>query len=159
MMQTAPLDARLTTSVADGDSMRYYPAYDLPGRRRLAPQAAAAARVSAQLLLVQRLDGSLTIGDTHEYAEPFAFDVGEDAYEHLLAVAARLLGTALPPVRRRWAGVYSQVTGTELYHRSVVAPGVRPGHRARWPRHDLRAGHRGADVRLTAGSSSPGRVQ
>ena len=42
MMQTAPLDARLTTSVADGDSMRYYPAYDLPGRRRLAPQAAAA---------------------------------------------------------------------------------------------------------------------
>ena len=70
MMQTAPLDAGLTTSVADGDSMRYYPAYDLPGRRRLAPQAAAAARVSAQLLLVQRLDGSLTIGDTHEYAEP-----------------------------------------------------------------------------------------
>ena len=39
-------------------------------------------------------------------------------------MAARLLGTALPPVRRRWAGVYSQVTGTELYHRSVVAPGV-----------------------------------
>ena len=36
----------------------------------------------------------------------------------------RLLGTALPPVRRRWAGVYSQVTGTELYHRSEVAPGV-----------------------------------
>jgi glycine/D-amino acid oxidase-like deaminating enzyme len=124
MMQTAPLDAGLTTSVADGDSMRYYPAYDLPGRRRLAPKAAADARVSAQLLLVHRLDGSLTIGDTHEYAEPFAFDVGEDAYEHLLAVAACLLGTALPPVRRRWAGVYSQVTGTELYHRSVVAPGV-----------------------------------
>ena len=124
MMQTAPLDAGLTTSVADGDSMRYYPAYDLPGRRRLAPQAAAAAQASAQLLLVQRLDGSLTIGDTHEYAEPFAFDVGEDAYEHLLAVAGRLLGTALPPVRRRWAGVYSQATGSELYHRSKVAPGV-----------------------------------
>ena len=124
MMQTAPLDAELTTSVADGDSLRYYPAYDLPGRRRLAPQDAAAARVSAQLLLVQRLDGSLTIGDTHEYAEPFAFDVEEDAYEHLLAVATRLLGTTLPPVRRRWAGVYSQLAGTGLYYRSEVAPGV-----------------------------------
>jgi FAD dependent oxidoreductase TIGR03364 len=124
MMQTAPLDDELTTSVADGDSMRYYPAFDLPGRQRLAPQDPEAARVSAQLLLVQRLDGSLTIGDTHEYTEPFGFDVEEDAYEHLLAVAARLLGTVIPPVRRRWAGVYSQVTGTELYHRSEVAPGV-----------------------------------
>ena len=110
MMQTAPLDAGLTTSVADGDSLRYYPAFDLPAARRC-PQDAAAARVSAQLLLVQRLDGSLTIGDTHEYAEPFAFDVEEDAYEHLLAVATRLLGTPLPPVRRRWAGVYSQLAG------------------------------------------------
>jgi FAD dependent oxidoreductase TIGR03364 len=124
MMQTAPLGTQLATSVADGDSLRYYPAFALPGRSRLAPQQPVAARVSAQLLLVQRLDGSLTIGDTHEYAEPFAFDVEEDAYEHLLAAAGRLLGTALPPVRRRWAGVYSQVTGAELYHRSEVAPGV-----------------------------------
>jgi hypothetical protein len=44
-------DAKLTTSVADGDSLRYYPAFDLPGRARLPPVAAAAA---AQVLLVQR---------------------------------------------------------------------------------------------------------
>ena len=75
--------------------------------------------------MVQRLDGSLTIGDTHEYEEPFAFDVDEGAYEHLLARAAALPGTALPPVQRRWAGVYSEVTGaTALYHRSAVEPGV-----------------------------------
>ena len=73
---------------------------------------------------MQRLDGSLTIGDTHEYDEPFAFDVHEDAYDHLRAKAERLLGTPLPPAERRWAGVYSQVTGPELYHRSEVAPGV-----------------------------------
>jgi FAD dependent oxidoreductase TIGR03364 len=124
MMQTAPLDAELTTSVADGDSLRYYPAFDLPGRRRLAPQDAPAARVSAQLLLVQRLDGGLTIGDTHSYDEPFAFDVHEDAYDHLRGQASRLLGSPLPRTERRWAGVYSQVTGPELYHRSQVAPGV-----------------------------------
>ena len=39
MMQTEPLAERLTTALADGDSLRYYPAYDLPGRSRLAPQA------------------------------------------------------------------------------------------------------------------------
>jgi FAD dependent oxidoreductase TIGR03364 len=125
MMQTAPFPGRLTTSVADGDSLRYYPAYDVPGRSLLSPQSPVAAASRAQLLLVQRADGGLTIGDTHEYDEPFAFDVDEDAYDHLRARAEALLGTALPKVRRRWAGVYCEVTGTsELYHRSAVAPGV-----------------------------------
>ena len=125
MLQTAPLPGSLTTSVADGDSLRYYPAFEVPSRDALPPQAPVAAANRAQLLLVQRLDGSLTIGDTHEYDEPFAFDVTEDAYEHLLDRAYALLGIALPPVRRRWAGVYSEVTGTTaLYHRSSVKPGV-----------------------------------
>jgi FAD dependent oxidoreductase TIGR03364 len=124
MMQTLPYGQRLATSVADGDSLRYYPAYELPGLAHLDPQPPAAARARAQLLLVQRLDGSLTIGDTHEYDEPFAFDVDEDAYGHLRARAEALLGGPVPPVQRRWAGVYSQVTGDTLYHRSQVAPGV-----------------------------------
>jgi FAD dependent oxidoreductase TIGR03364 len=125
MLQTAPLPGPLTTSVADGDSLRYYPAFEVPSRDALPPQAPVVAANRAQLLLVQRLDGSLTIGDTHEYDEPFAFDVTEDAYEHLLDRAYALLGIALPPVRRRWAGVYSEVTGTTaLYHRSSVKPGV-----------------------------------
>jgi FAD dependent oxidoreductase TIGR03364 len=124
MMQTAPYSGQLRTAVADGDSLRYYPAFDLPGRAGLGPQEPAAAAAAAQLLLVQRLDGSLTIGDTHEYDEPFAFDVDEAAYDHLRGRAEQLLGTALPPTRRRWAGVYSQATTDELYHRSEVAPGV-----------------------------------
>ena len=125
MLQTRPFPGRLTTSVADGDSLRYYPAYDVPSLAALPPQAAVAAENRAQLLMVQRLDGSLTIGDTHEYDEPFGFDVDEGAYDHLLARASALLGTELPRVQRRWAGVYSEVTGTTaLYHRSDVAPGV-----------------------------------
>jgi FAD dependent oxidoreductase TIGR03364 len=124
MLQTQPFARRLSTTVADGDSLRYYPAYDLPGRDRLPPQAPAAARAGAQLLLVQRLDGGLTIGDTHSYDEPFAFDVDEDAYDHLRGRAEKLLGGALPRTQRRWAGVYSQVTGDSLYYRAEVAPGV-----------------------------------
>jgi glycine/D-amino acid oxidase-like deaminating enzyme len=39
--------------------------------------------------------------------------------------ASALLGTELPRVQRRWAGVYSEVVGTgAIYHRSSVAPGV-----------------------------------
>jgi glycine/D-amino acid oxidase-like deaminating enzyme len=125
MLQTLPFEPKLTTALADGDSLRYYPAYDVPSRSALPPQAGAAAATRAQLLLVQRLDGSLTIGDTHSYDEPFGFDVDETAYDHLLARASALLGVPLPRVQRRWAGVYSEVVGTPaLYHRSDVAPGV-----------------------------------
>jgi len=128
MMQTEPFAEPVTTALADGDSLRYYPAYDLPGRAQLPPQSGAAAWARAQLLLVQRADGGLTIGDTHEYAEPFGFDLDEDAYDHLRARAEALLGAPIPRVRRRWAGVYSEVdpaaAAHSLYHRSEVEPGV-----------------------------------
>ncbi|WP_336081523.1 TIGR03364 family FAD-dependent oxidoreductase [Nocardia sp. SSK8] len=111
MMQTAPLGEPLTTAIADGDSFRYYPGYAGPQVDALTveqSQTATAAEHKMQLLCVQRLHGGLTIGDTHEYTEPFAFDVDEAPYEHLTEVTEALLGRALPPVVRRWAGVYSQ---------------------------------------------------
>jgi FAD dependent oxidoreductase TIGR03364 len=124
MLQTAPLDAALTTAVADGDSLRYYPAYDLPARRRMAPQSELGAKWASQLLMVQRANGELTIGDTHQYDEPFPFDVEEEPYEHLRATAQALLGRRLPRTIRRWAGVYSETTNGQPYHRSQLASGV-----------------------------------
>ncbi|MFI5586848.1 TIGR03364 family FAD-dependent oxidoreductase [Amycolatopsis sp. NPDC051758] len=125
MAQTEPLGETLTTSVADGDSFRYYPAYRGPALDTLEagqPQGEVAQAHRMQLLLVQRLDGSLTIGDTHEYDEPFPFDVTEDPYEHLADVAGALLGRPLPRIRRRWAGVYAQTTDTgRIVHRARVA--------------------------------------
>jgi FAD dependent oxidoreductase TIGR03364 len=124
MMQTAPLGEELTTSVADGDSFRYYPAYRDADLAALGEQRPIAAEHRMQLLMVQRADGGLTIGDTHAYDEPFAFDVEEAPYRHLREVAEALLGRELPQVTRRWAGVYSETTDGSLYHRSTVRPGV-----------------------------------
>jgi len=120
MCQTAPFEPALTTSIADGDSLRYYPAFQLPSLAGLEPPAAIVARHHMQLLLVQRANGELTIGDTHAYDEPFDFAVEEEAYAYLLARAERILGTTLPPVRRRWAGVYSQSTDDRVVHRTGV---------------------------------------
>lgn len=125
MMQTGPLGEALTTSVADADSFRYYPAYQGPELDALnagQPQPYTAREHATQLLMVQRADGSLTIGDTHEYEHPFSFDTVEDPYEHLAGVAERLLGRPLPSVRRRWAGVYAQCTdASDVVHRAPVA--------------------------------------
>jgi FAD dependent oxidoreductase TIGR03364 len=126
MLQTAPYPSHITTALADGDSMLYYPAFDLPGRSALGPQQPIAASSRAQLLLVQRVDGSLTIGDTHDYDEPFPFDVEEDIYDYLLATASSLLRYELPPVQRRWAGIYSEVLDKQkhLYWREELLPRV-----------------------------------
>ncbi|WP_377266884.1 TIGR03364 family FAD-dependent oxidoreductase [Peterkaempfera sp. SMS 1(5)a] len=128
MMQTDPLGEQLTTSVADGDSFRYYPGFAGPGLDALKaahPQHPVADEHRMQLLMVQRRDGGLTIGDTHEYDQPFGFDVVEDPYTYLAEVVERILGRPLPPVRRRWAGVYAQCTDTtRVVHRQQVRDGV-----------------------------------
>ncbi|MDJ0339963.1 TIGR03364 family FAD-dependent oxidoreductase [Streptomyces sp. H10-C2] len=128
MAQTDPLGERLTTSVADADSFRYYPAYEgaaLDALRADQPQPPVAAAHKMQLLMVQRLDGGLTIGDTHEYDAAFNFDVVEDPYDHLLERAQELLGHPVPRIRRRWAGVYAQcVDTTRVVHRQEVLDGV-----------------------------------
>jgi FAD dependent oxidoreductase TIGR03364 len=124
MMQTAPAPERVTTAIADGDSMRYYPAFDLPGRASLPAPRPETDRWAMQLLLVQRSNGELTIGDTHIYDEPFDFAVDERAYDHLRARAESILGWPLPPVARRWAGVYTLATDGGICFRRRIEPNV-----------------------------------
>lgn len=124
MMQTEPLGERLTTSLADGDSLRYYPAFAVPALADLPPQAEVAARHHMQLLVSQRAGGELTIGDTHEYDEPFEFATPEAPYRHLADRLESLLGRPLPPIARRWSGVYSQALHGALCHRAEPLPGV-----------------------------------
>ncbi|MEV0603977.1 TIGR03364 family FAD-dependent oxidoreductase [Streptomyces sp. NPDC050315] len=128
MMQTDPLGEPLTTSIADADSFRYYPAYGsdaLDALNATQAQAPTAAAHKMQLLMVQRADGGLTIGDTHEYETPFAFDTVEEPYEHLTGVVESILGRPLPRIRHRWAGVYAQCTDTSrVVHREQASDGV-----------------------------------
>ena len=151
MMQTEPLGEPLTTAIADGDSFRYYPGFAgtaLDDSQGAEPQDPVADAHRMQLLCVQRLHGGLTIGDTHEYNEPFDFDVDESPYAYLTGVVEELLGRPLPPIRQRWAGVYSQcLDPDELVCRHGPGDGVwvitGPGGRGM----TLGAGHRRTDRR------------
>lgn len=128
MMQTEPLGEALTTAIADGDSLRYYPGFAGAALNTLQdnePQNPVAEANQMQLLCVQRLHGGLTIGDTHEYTEPFGFDVHESPYAYLADLVESLLGRPLPPVRQRWAGIYSQcVDPGELVCRCTTGDGI-----------------------------------
>ena len=124
MMETRPFAGDLATSLANGDSLRYYPAFDVPARAELPPPDPVVERYAIQLLVARRAAGGLTVGDTHEYDEPFDFAVDEAPLEHLAGEFARLTGQPLPSVTRRWTGVYSQCVDGAVCHRSHPDEGV-----------------------------------
>jgi len=124
MGATAPTRQPIKHSIADGDSMRYYPAFKDLSLHTLAPQPEIAAVNKMQLLMVQRLDGTFTIGDTHDYIEPFNHEIQEAPYEHLMGVMSAIFGGNVPPIVRRWDGVYSQSTNSDIYYRKELAPGA-----------------------------------
>jgi FAD dependent oxidoreductase TIGR03364 len=123
MLETEPYPEHVATSLADGDSLRYYPAFAGDALGGLRAPSPLVAEHRLQLLLQQRLDGGLTIGDTHAYDEPFDVGVDEAPYAHLLGRAESILGSRLPPVRRRWAGVYAQAIDDRLFQLEQVADG------------------------------------
>jgi FAD dependent oxidoreductase TIGR03364 len=124
MLETEPFAGVLTTSVADADTLRYYPAYEAVPLDPMGPQGSLATAHHLQLLLVQRADGGLTIGDTHAYDEPFDFDLAEEPSIELLARAEQILGTTLPAVSRRWEGVYAQHIDGGVCAREELYPGT-----------------------------------
>jgi FAD dependent oxidoreductase TIGR03364 len=124
MLELSSLGASSTTVVADGDAMRYYPAFDLPERAALPPAEPIVERYRAQLLAVPRADGALTIGDTHIDDQPGRFWSSEEADEHLLARVEEILGRR-DTVTRRWTGSYVRRTdGADCVLIATIDEGV-----------------------------------
>jgi FAD dependent oxidoreductase TIGR03364 len=127
MAETGPLGRPLTTSVADGDSLRYYPAFASDAADLLPPRNGFEARHAVQMLCQQRLHGGLTIGDTHETATDGQFDISDCPLDVIAAAARELVGDDFPRVERRWSGVYDQLRDPgpgEVYYRREVMKGV-----------------------------------
>jgi FAD dependent oxidoreductase TIGR03364 len=124
MLELAPLRPQSPTVVADGDAMRYYPAFDLPERAAIPPPDPIVERYGAQLLAAPRLDGALTVGDTHVDDQPGMFGSSEEADEHLLGRVEELLGPR-GAVRRRWTGSYVRRTdGADCIVIATIKEGV-----------------------------------
>jgi FAD dependent oxidoreductase TIGR03364 len=127
MAETEPLGDTLTTSVANGDSFRYYPGFAEFAKDFLDAQPSPAADFAIQLLCQQRLHGGLTIGDTHEPEVPGLFETLDRPMDIIERAARQVIGPAMPRIERRWSGVYHQLvdpTPNEIYFRKQVANGV-----------------------------------
>lgn len=107
-----PDDRRIDPAVLTGTSMLRYPAFAGTAaaealRVEMAERRPDLLDIVANVMLTQRPDGSIIVGDSHAYdlAHPPFLDEGVS--ELLLAEAARLLGVERLRVRQRWQGIYA----------------------------------------------------
>lgn len=103
-----PIDPAVLT----GHSLLRYSGFagcpSLPAvRGRLADESPSAVSAGLNLMFTQRPDGSLTVGDTHDYDRTLSPFTDERHDELVLAETAGLLGVPRLDVLERWRGVYA----------------------------------------------------
>ena len=127
MLATAPLpQVVLPGSVLTGLSIRRYAAFKAcPSYPELlaAPMPDELRHWGIHLLFKQALDGSLIIGDTHEYADvaqadQLDFNNADALNKLLLTEAARILDLPAWPIQRTWNGYYLQSKSAEIFQHS-----------------------------------------
>ncbi len=122
----APGGLRIDPAVLTGLSMLRYGAFAGTSaardvRARLTEQTPELLDVQMNLMLTQRPDGAIVLGDTHHYATThLPFDEERDA-RLLLREGSRLFGTDLT-VLRRWRGVYASSPQTDFLVEAPAPP-------------------------------------
>ena len=138
---------RVTTALADGDSLRYYPAYAFPAARRLPPQDPEAAAGRACSCCWRSGSTAASPSGTPTPTPSRSASRGRAA---LRAPGRRgRIGCSAgrcPRSSGAGPGVYASSPTPRLVRPGHAGARRRPGHRARRARDDLRAGHRRADL-------------
>jgi D-hydroxyproline dehydrogenase subunit beta len=130
MLRVAPPNGRaIRPAVLTGQALLRYRGFaDCPSlpavRARLQSERPDLVAAGMNLIVTQRPDGDLVIGDTHAYGPLPAPFRDERLDELVLHETARLLGAGHLRVRERWRGVYAHAPEREFL---IAAPadGVR----------------------------------
>lgn len=121
----------LPGNILTGLTIRRYEAFqECPSYRQLtpvSPELAELQKWGIHILFKQATDGSIIVGDSHEYAAATAQeDLGyhtQDYINNLMLTEARRIASFPLTVRKAWAGFYSQ-TPAEIFEYDVT-PNIR----------------------------------
>ncbi len=118
----------IAPAVLTGHSLLRYDGFEdcasLPEvRNRLTAESPYAVAAGLNLMFTQRPDGSLTIGDTHDYDRTLSPFTDERLDALVLDETARLLGVPQLRVLERWQGVYA--SAPEPFLIATPTDGVR----------------------------------
>ncbi|MGI5216905.1 TIGR03364 family FAD-dependent oxidoreductase [Nocardia sp. CA-290969] len=124
-----PGDVRIEPAVLTGYSMLRYGGLAATGsaaevRRETTARAPETLDAVMNLMLTQRPDGAIVLGDTHHYSRTHLPFDEESVTDLVLREGARLFGVDNLTVRRRWRGIYADSPKTDFLV-AAPAPGIR----------------------------------
>ncbi|OXA93526.1 oxidase [Flavobacterium oncorhynchi] len=129
MLQTKPQpNYQLNGSVLTGLSIRRYEAfYECPSFDGIKAKEALDSfekEWGVHILFKQATDGSVIIGDSHEYADAaniddLGFDLRMDVDEFMIAEAKKIFNLPTYEIQNRWYGMYSQCKENDIFEYTV----------------------------------------
>lgn len=120
---------RIGTHVAGGLTLRHYKAFEdcptLPDlKQRVAREYPLYDRYGIHVMAAQRADGTLVIGDSHEYDAAITPFDNATIEQIILEYLARMLDVEGLHVVDRWHGIYAKRTDGQWLVRACPTPGV-----------------------------------
>ncbi|KGO80215.1 oxidase [Flavobacterium beibuense F44-8] len=129
MMQTKPQgNYKLNGSILTGLSIRRYEAfYECPSFNEIKKNEnpdSLEKKWGVHILFKQATDGSVIIGDSHEYADAaniddLGFYLNMDIDEFMLAEAKKIFNLPTFEIQNRWFGIYSQCKNHDIFQHTI----------------------------------------
>lgn len=128
MLQTRPMpEVNLKGNILTGLSIRRYESFQQCPSWSSKDDSVynqALLDYGIHILFKQAIDGSIIIGDSHEYAtaaeaDQLGFDINQSINDLILDEAKRIMNLPDWSIQRYWNGYYAQTKGADLFHHHV----------------------------------------
>lgn len=129
MLQTkAQGNYKLEGSILTGLTIRRYEAFEeCPSWNVVKSKEEANSfekKYGVHILFKQAIDGSVILGDSHEYADAkntdaLGFDLNTDIDNFMLQEAKKIIDLPTYEIQNRWAGFYSQCKNTDVFKYTI----------------------------------------
>nr|WP_297782452.1 TIGR03364 family FAD-dependent oxidoreductase [uncultured Allomuricauda sp.] len=129
MMQTKPQgNYRLNGSILTGWSIRRYEAFhecpSFAGIKANEPKESLQKKWGVHILFKQALDGSIILGDSHQYAdasrmEDLGYELDMDIDDFMIKEAKKIFNLPTYQIQKRWYGMYSQCKNSDIFQKTI----------------------------------------
>lgn len=129
MLQTKPQNNyRLDGSILTGLSIRRYESFEeCPSFKAIKAEEnpdSFEKKYGVHILFKQAMDGSVILGDSHEYAsakdiDSLGFDLNMDIDNFMISEAKKIIDLPTYEIKNRWFGMYSQCKTKDIFEQTI----------------------------------------